>query len=118
MTMSDAIKRYMEMLPDSFQANNTEVLNLVIQFNFSDTSIPPWHLEIRNNKCATQQGIVENATISVQVDPKIFIDIQKGKIMANMAVSRGKMRLSGDLNLAFRIGSFFKLPRDFKFQLL
>lgn len=118
MTMSDAIKRYMEMLPDSFQASNTEVLDLVIQFNFSDPSIPPWHLEIRNNKCATQQGIVEDATISVQVDPKIFIDIQKGKIMANMAVSRGKMRLSGDLTLAFRIGSFFKLPRGFKFQLL
>lgn len=116
--MSDAIKRYMEMLPDSFQASNTEVLDLVIQFNFSDPSIPPWHLEIRNNKCATQQGIVEDATISVQVDPKIFIDIQKGKIMANMAVSRGKMRLSGDLTLAFRIGSFFKLPRGFKFQLL
>ena len=97
MTMSDAIKRYMEMLPDSFQASNTEVLDLVIQFNFSDPSIPPWHLEIRNNKCATQQGIVEDATISVQVDPKIFIDIQKGKIMANMAVKNcnsGTLRYS------------------------
>ncbi len=118
MTMSDAITRYMEMLPAGFQANNAGEIDLVIQFNFSDPDIAPWHLEIRNNECAAQQGTVENATISVQVDPKIFIDIQKGKIMANMAVSRGKMRLSGDLTLAFRIGSYFKLPRGFKFQLL
>jgi len=116
--MSDAITRYMEMLPGAFQANKAGDIDLVIQFNFSDPSIAPWHLEIRNNKCATHEGTVENATISVQVDPKIFIDIQKGKIMANMAVSRGKMRLSGDLTLAFRIGSFFKLPQGFKFQLL
>ena len=30
MTMSDAIKRYMEMLPDSFQASNTEMLDVEI----------------------------------------------------------------------------------------
>jgi len=108
----------MEMLPGAFQANKAGEIDLVIQFNFSAPDIAPWYVEIRNNECAVQQGTVENATISVQVDPKIFIDIQKGKIMANMAFSRGKMQLSGDLNLAFRVGSYFKLPRGFKFQLL
>ena len=118
MTMNEEITRYMESLTDSFQANKGNGIDTIIQFNFSDPVVDSWYVEIQKNKCSALRGTKDNASITVSVDPKIFLDIQNGKIMANMAVSRGKMRLSGDLSLAFRLGSCFNLPRGMKFQLL
>ena len=116
MAIKDEITGYMESLEGSFQPSKAEGLEAVIQVSFLDSSIDSWYIEISENKCAVQKGHIDNPTITVGGDPKIFLDIQKGKIMANMAVSRGKMQLSGDLSLAFRIGSCFDLPRGLKFQ--
>jgi hypothetical protein len=35
----------------------------------------------------------------MEADPRVFMDTQEGKL-----------RLNGDLNLAFRVGMFFDLP--------
>ena len=118
MTVQNDIIRYMDSLAASFQADKAEGIDAVVQMNFLDDKLGSWYVEIHEKQCTVNKGQSEDPTITVSVDPQIFLDIQSGKIMANMAVSRGKMQLSGDLSLAFRIGSCFKLPRGLKFQLL
>jgi putative sterol carrier protein len=118
MAVSDEIRRYMDSLQASFQSSKAGGIEAIIQVNFTDPSSGSWFIAIRAGECAVKEGTAEDATITVDVDPNIWLDIQKGKIMANMAVSRNKMRLSGDLSLAFQLGSCFALPGGMKFSLL
>jgi len=112
------LMNYLNKLPGAFQPKKSGGLETDIQLNFTDPEAGSWVLEIRANACKLRQGKAETPAITVDVDPKIFMDIQEGKIMANMAVSRSKMRLSGDMNLAFRVGGFFELPGGLKLALL
>jgi hypothetical protein len=118
MAIQDEVINYMESLGSSFQPEKAQGIEATIQIHFLDPMIGEWFVDIRDNRCDVQRGTKESPSITVRVDPKIFLDIQSGKIMANMAVSRGKMQLTGDLSLAFKIGPVFNLPRGMKFQLL
>ena len=118
MAVKDSIERYMGYLESSYRASQSGDLAAMIQFHFTDPMVGSWVVTITPDACKVERGTTESPTIKVEVDPKIFMDIQEGKIMANMAVSRSKMRLSGDLNLAFRIANAFELPRGLKFALL
>jgi hypothetical protein len=118
MSIQEAIMKYMNKLPGSFRPNKSGGLETDIQFNFTDALLGSWVLEIREQRCNVRRGTVASPSITVDVDPRVFMDIQEGRIMANMAVSRARMRLSGDLNLAFRVGGFFELPDGYKLSLL
>lgn len=113
-----ALMNYLNKLPDAFRPKKSGGLEADIQLNFTDPQVGSWVVEIRPVECTLRQGKSDSPAITVDVDPKIFMDIQEGKIMANMAVSRAKMRLAGDMNLAFRLGSMFDFPGGLKFALL
>ncbi|MGQ9636129.1 MAG: SCP2 sterol-binding domain-containing protein [Bryobacteraceae bacterium] len=118
MSVQDSVVKYMNLLPAGFRRAKSGGLETDIQFNFTDPQVGSWVLEIRDQGCTVRQGTAAKPSITVEADPKVFMDIQEGKVMANMAVSRGRLRLAGDLNLAFRVGGFFELPRGLKLSLL
>lgn len=111
-------KRFLTLLPQAYDPSRSKGLEASIQFEFTGAQPENWYLKISDDTCELIEGSIEAPTISVQVDPKIFMDIQDGKMMANMAVSRSKMRLSGDLNLAFQLVNYFKLPNQKTLKLL
>jgi putative sterol carrier protein len=118
MSTKDAIERYMNSLPDAFRPQKAGGEQLTIHFSFTGPEGGEYVLTIEGGACDVRTGPAVEATIHVEADPRIFLDIQQGKIMANMAVSRGKMRLKGDLNKAFRLGTYFELPAGGKLSLL
>lgn len=70
-----------------------------IQFTFPGPQDGSWFLKIRGGQREVQPGTAANPTSTMEADPRVFMDTQEGKL-----------RLNGDLNLAFRVGMFFDLP--------
>jgi putative sterol carrier protein len=66
-------------------------------------------ITIRDNKCTVQEGNAENPKMTLTADAREFRDILLGKMDGMSAFMQGKLKLAGDLNLAMKLTSFFRM---------
>jgi putative sterol carrier protein len=93
----------------AFQPEKAMGLDAVIQYHLTGEEGGDWIITIRDDKCTVQEGIAENPKMTLTADAKEFGDILLGKMDGMAAFMQGKLKLSGDLNLAMKLTSFFKM---------
>ena len=84
-------------------------VDAVIQYHLTGEESGDYFITIRDGKCTAQEGIAQAARLTFSADGKEFRDILLGKIDGMMAFMQGKVKLTGDLNLAMKYTSLFKL---------
>ena len=114
----ERIERVMDGLPDSFLPDKAAGIAAVLLFRFTGRENLSWVVRIAEGRCSVERGEVEGATLTLEAPADVYDTILNGKIMASMALSRGKIRLSGDLSLAPRVATWFKLPGGMRLSLL
>lgn len=83
-------------------------VDAVIQYHLTGEESGDYYITIRDGKCTAQEGIAQTARLTFSADGKEFRDILIGKIDGMMAFMQGKVKLTGDLNLAMKYTSLFK----------
>lgn len=84
-------------------------VDVVIQYHLSGDEGGDFIITIREGKCTVQEGLTQQAKLSLSADGKEFRDVLLGKTDGMMAFMQGKLKLAGDLNLAMRLTSLFKM---------
>ena len=84
-------------------------VDAVIQYHLTGEDGGDWIVNIHDGKCTVQEGVAENPKMSLTADAHEFRDILLGKINGMNAFMQGKLKLSGDLNLAMKLTTFFKM---------
>ena len=84
-------------------------VDAVIQYHLTGEDAGDWIVTIHDGKCSVQEGVAENPKMSLTADAHEFRDILLGKINGMNAFMQGKLKLSGDLNLAMKLTTFFKM---------
>jgi len=84
-------------------------VDAVIQYRLTGEESGDYIITIHDGKCTVQEGIAQTARLSLSADGKEFRDILLGKIDGMMAFMQGKIKLTGDLNLAMKITTMFKM---------
>ena len=93
----------------AFRPEVAEGANLVIQYHLTGEEAGDYIIQIKDGVCKVSEGNAENPAMTLTADGRDFADVLLGKANGMQYFMTGKLKLSGDLNLAMKLTSFFKM---------
>ena len=84
-------------------------VNAVIQYKLTGAQAGDYIVNIADGVCKVAEGEAENPTMTLTADGEYFSDVLLGKEDGMKGFMMGKIKLAGDLNLAMKLTSFFKM---------
>jgi len=103
------VKDLMERMPKAFLPEKAPGVDAVIQYHLTGEEGGDWVITIRDGQCTVTEGTAENPRLTLTADAQDYKDVILGKLDGMKAFMTGKLKLSGDLNLAMKLTTFFKL---------
>lgn len=103
------LSELMARMPNAFIAEKAEGMEAVIQYELSGDEGGQWVVKIENGACTVEEGTIDNPKMTLTADAQDYKDVVLGKQNAMQSFMQGKLKLKGDLNLAMKLTSFFKL---------
>ena len=108
MDFSNADK-LIKKLPDYFLADNADGINSSISLTISGETNQTWTIRIKDKKCSIENGEDQKAALALSASPENLTDILSGKLDPARAYMQGKVKFSGNLNLAFKFAKLFDI---------
>ncbi len=84
-------------------------VDAVIQYRLTGAEAGDYIITIKDAKCTVTDGIAPNPKMTLTADATDFMNIILGKMDPMMAFMQGKVKISGDMNLAMKVMSLFKM---------
>jgi putative sterol carrier protein len=107
--MALTVADLMSKMPKAFLPEKAPGLDAVIQFKFTGAEAGDWFATIKNDKCTTQQGTFATPKMTLSADSSDYVKIFTGELDGMQAFMAGKLKLAGDLNLAMKLMTMFKI---------
>jgi putative sterol carrier protein len=95
-------------MPKAFIPEKAVGIDSIIQFKFTGSEVSEWYLVIKDGKCEVTKGVHSEPKMTMTVDADSYIKISSGELDATMAFMKGKVKVNGDMNIALKMGQFFK----------
>ncbi len=99
----------MSKMPGAFIPEKAQGLDVVLQFNFTGNEPGNWYAAIKDGKVEVHQGEHTAPKMTLSADSDDYIALFTGKLDPMQAFMAGKLKLTGDLNLAMKMTQFFKM---------
>jgi putative sterol carrier protein len=99
----------MSKMPGAFVPEKAQGLEAVLQFKFTGAEPGDWYAQIKEGKVDVQQGVHPSPKMTLTADSDDYIKLFTGQLDPMQAFMAGKLKLSGDLNLAMKMMQFFKM---------
>jgi putative sterol carrier protein len=93
----------------AFMPDKAVGVNAVVQYHLTGEEGSDWIITIKDGKCTVAEGVVEKPTVTMTADAHDFRDVLLGKANGMKYFMEGKLKLAGDLNLAMKLMTFFKM---------
>lgn len=103
------VRQLIENHEKAFQPEKAGDIDAVIQYHLTGEEGGDWIITLKDGVCKVAEGVAENPKMTLTADAREFRDILLGKMDGMAAFMQGKLRLSGDLNLAMKLTSMFKM---------
>ena len=108
--MSDVtVQKIIENHPKYFQADLAQGLDVVIQYSLTGEEASNYIITIKNGVCTTAEGLADKPNMTLSADSQDFKDVLTGRVNGMQYFMMGKLKLSGDLNLAMKLTQIFKM---------
>jgi len=93
----------------AFQPEKAQGAEAVIQYRLTGEEAGDYIITLKDDKCSVAEGLAESPTMTLTADARDFGDVLLGKANGMQYFMQGKLKLSGDLNLAMKLTEFFKM---------
>ena len=93
----------------AFMPEKAAGVDAVIQYKLTGDQGGDYIIKIHDDVCEVEEGEAENPTMTLTADGEYFGDVLLGKEDGMKGFMMGKLKLAGDLNLAMKLTSFFKM---------
>jgi putative sterol carrier protein len=103
------VAELMEKMPGAFIPEKAVGVDAVIQFKFTGAEAGEWNVTIRDGKVDVARGTHPSPKMTLTADSSDYIQIITGELDGMQAFMQGKIKLSGDLNLAMKLMQMFKV---------
>ena len=103
------VEQLMEKMPGAFLPEKAQGLNAAIQFNFTGQEPGEWYAVIQDGKCEVSRGIHPSPRMTLKANSEDYVKIFTGELDGMQAFMQGKIKLTGDLNLAMKLMQMFKI---------
>lgn len=104
-TVAELIKNHEK----AFQPDRAAGVEAIVQYHLTGEEGGDWIIDISGGKCTVTEGNHPNPKMTMTADAREFADILLGKMDGMAAFMQGRLQLAGDLNLAMKLTSFFKM---------
>lgn len=84
-------------------------IDVVIQYKLTGEEGGNYIITIKDRQCKVSEGEAESPTMTLTADANDFRDVLLGRANGMQYFMQGKLKLSGDLNLAMKLTSFFRM---------
>ena len=101
---------YLKWLPEQAAANpaqaeKTKDINAIIQFVLTGDGGGEYVLELAGGNISTRKEKAEAPKLTVSYTVADWREINSGRLNPQMAFMSGKLKISGDMSLAMKLGS-------------
>ncbi len=93
----------------AFMPEKAAGLEAIIQYRLTGDQAGDYIITIKDDKCSVAEGVAEDPVMTMTADGTYFGDVLLGKADGMKGFMEGKLQLAGDLNLAMKLTSFFKM---------
>ncbi len=93
----------------AFLAEKAAGLEAIVQYHLTGDEGGDFIIQIGDDKCSVSEGVAEDPVMTMTADGEYFRDVLLGKEDGMKGFMDGKLQLAGDLNLAMKLTSFFKM---------
>jgi putative sterol carrier protein len=107
--MNLTVSELMSKMPTAFLPEKAVGMDAVLQFNFSGADAGNWFTVIKDGKCSVEKGTNPSPKMTLVADSTDFVKIFTGELDGIQAFMQGKLKLTGDLSLAMKLLTMFKL---------
>ena len=84
-------------------------LEAVVQYILTGDEGGDYIITISDDKCKVAEGVADDPVMTMTADGAYFRDVLLGMEDGMKGFMEGKLQLAGDLNLAMKLTSFFKM---------
>lgn len=107
--MSSPVRDSMlNVVPKSFVPEKSEGVDAVVQYKFTGSETGAWHLIIKDKTLQVIEGEHASPNMTMTFDADSYLKIANGELDPTMAFMKGKVKVSGDMKIAMKMGQFFK----------
>lgn len=103
------ISELMSKMPGAFLPEKAAGLVAVIQFKFTGAEPGEWYADIKDGKVDVEKGVHSNPRLTLTADSADYLRLFTGELDPMQAFMQGKLKLSGDMNLAMKMAQFFQM---------
>ncbi len=93
----------------AFRPEKAAGLEAVIQYHLTGDEGGDYIITLKDDACSVEEGTADAPTMTLTSDGRYFGDVLLGKEDGMKGFMEGKLQLAGDLNLAMKLTSFFKM---------
>ena len=107
--MALTIETLMSKMPGAFLPEKAVGLDATIQFKFTGAEPGEWYATVKNGTVEVAKGVHASPKMTLTADSEDYVKIFTGEIDGMQAFMQGKLKLTGDLNLAMKLTQMFKI---------
>ncbi len=93
----------------AFIPDAAEGIEAVVQYHLTGEEAGDYIITLSDGRCKVAEGLAEEPIVTLTADAHDFADVLLGKANGMQYFMMGRLKLSGDLNLAMKLTSFFKM---------
>ena len=107
--MTLTVAELFDKMPAAFQPEKAAGVDAIIQFKFTGEQAGEYYVTIKDGKISVNQGTNPSPKLTLAAAGTDAIKVLTGQMDGMQAFMQGKLRLTGDMSLAMKLLSMFKL---------
>lgn len=104
-----SVKEVFDQMPQNFNEEAAKGMNAVYQFDITGDGGGKWHAIIEDGSLEVKEGEHDNPNITITMKDSDYLELVEGKLNGQMAFMTGKLKIKGDMGLAMKLNSLFKM---------
>ena len=106
--MATSLQELFESLPARIDTGKLAGIHAVFQFVGTGEGGGAWYVRLVDGNPEVGEGHVVDADLTATAKTEDFLDIVNGKLRGEMAFLTGRLKVEGDITLAFKLESLLR----------
>ncbi|NPA31585.1 MAG: SCP2 sterol-binding domain-containing protein [Chloroflexi bacterium] len=109
----NTIQQVFDLLPRYFRPEKARDVRAVVQFHIPGAGGGDWIVRVDQGRLSVEPGVSPTpADLTVTVSAENYWALLRGEMDPLAAYMRGRLRIEGDLKLAYRLQDLFRMPDE------